>query len=232
MNRFTRPNCGWSLLAVVVLAQIVFAAEDDHVLFHDSFKGKLAEGWKWIREDPKHWRATDHGLEVHIQPGNMWGPANDAKNVLVRDVPDPAKQPLEITASVEHHPTNQYEQADLVWYYDDGHMVKIGEELVDKKLSIVMGREENDKTRTIAIIPLDSDSVELRLIVRGNRIRGRFKTPKGEWRNAGECDLPIKGEPKVSLQFYQGPADAEHWARVTDFTIRRAADQAKDDARR
>src|SRR5437588_12978164 len=147
-----------SVLAVALLAQMATGAEDRNVLVHDSFKGKLGRGWKWIREEPNHWRVTERGLEVHIQPGNMWGPANDAKNVLLRDVPDPRKQPLEITASVEHHPTNQYEQVDLVWYYDDGHMVKIGEELVDKKLSVVMEREENDKTRTIAIIPLDSES--------------------------------------------------------------------------
>jgi hypothetical protein len=27
---------------------------------------------------------------------------------------------------------------------------------------------------------------------------------------------------KISLQFYQGLADQEHWARVSDFTIERA----------
>ena len=27
---------------------------------------------------------TAHGLEVRIEPGNMWGPQNDAKNLLVR----------------------------------------------------------------------------------------------------------------------------------------------------
>jgi regulation of enolase protein 1 (concanavalin A-like superfamily) len=186
------------------------------------FKDKLAPGWSWIREDAKHWRIGQQGLEVHVQPGNMWGPANNAKNILVRSVPDPAKQPLEITAAVANHPTAQYEQVDLVWYYDDSNMVKIGQELVNKKLSIVMGREQNDKTRTIAIIALDSDNVELRLIVKANQIRGQFKTPTADWRTAGECDLPVKGEPKITLQFYQGPANEEHWARVSAFTIRRA----------
>jgi hypothetical protein len=42
-----------------------------------------------VREDPAGWRSTDHGLEIRVQPGNMWGGANDARNVLVRDVPDP-----------------------------------------------------------------------------------------------------------------------------------------------
>jgi hypothetical protein len=99
-------------------------------------------------------------------------------------------------------------------------MVKLGQELVDGKLSIVMGREENDRTRTIAIIPLESFTVQVRHRVKGNQIRGEFRTPdSGEWKLAGSCDLPVKGAPKVSLQFYQGPAAAEHWARLNDFRI-------------
>ena len=86
-----------------------------------------------------------------------------------------------------------------------------------------MGREEKDRTRTIAIIPLDSFSVRLRLSVKGNRIHGQFRAPDSDaWREAGECVLPAPpdAKAKISLQFYQGPADIEHWARVTEFRIR------------
>jgi regulation of enolase protein 1 (concanavalin A-like superfamily) len=226
----TRSNRFWSLAVGVAVLAIAAtyaakaqAGEDNKVVFRDSFKTKLSPGWSWVREDPKHWRIGEQGLEVHVQPGNMWGPPNNAKNVLVRSVSDPQRDPVEITAAVFNRPTAQYEQVDLVWYYDDSNMVKIGQELVDGKLSIVMGREQNDKTRTIAIIPLDSDSVELRFQVRGQQIRGQFKTPKGDWRDAGECDLPVKGLPHISLQFYQGPAAEGHWARVSAFTIRQLA---------
>src|SRR5262249_49351395 len=194
---------------------------DDNLLFQETFREKLSSGWIWLREDPKHWRITARGLEVHIQPGNMWGPANDARNVLLRLVPDAQDQTLQITASVSNHPTSQYEQTDLVWYYDDGHMVKIGQEMVDGQMSIVMGREENDKTRTIAIIPLDSDTVELRLEIKANEIRGFFKTRKADWRLVGGCDLPKKGTPRLSLQFYQGPEKEEHWSRVSSVSVRR-----------
>ncbi|HEY1339027.1 MAG TPA: hypothetical protein VGF59_16040, partial [Bryobacteraceae bacterium] len=104
--------CG-ALLVGVVLASVQAAEEDTGVLFHDSFRSKLADGWRWVREDPKHWRAGERGLEVHVQPGNMWGPANDAKNVLLRDAPDPERQGVEITAAVSNRPTSQYEQVDL-----------------------------------------------------------------------------------------------------------------------
>ena len=150
----------------------------------------------------------------------MWGPANNASNVLVRALPEAKDRELEISVTVENHPTEQYEQADLVWYYDDGHMVKLGEELVDGKLSVVMGREEDDHARTIAILPLNSFTVRLRLLVKANRIRGEFQLPGHDhWAPAGECDLPAKGEAKASLQVYQGPSTVERWARFTEFRI-------------
>jgi hypothetical protein len=202
------------------------SADKDDLHFRDTFNPRPDVGWKWVREDPRAWRSGPNGLEVLIQPGNNWGPANDAKNVLVRPAPDPKQQPIEITASVSNNPTNQWEQVDLAWYYDDSNMVKIGQEMVDGQLSVVMGREHGDKARTVKIIPLDSTEVQLRLTVTGNTIRGKFKTPKGDWRDVGECDLPTPpataSAPKVSLQFYNGLPDVQHWAKVSEVTIRKA----------
>ncbi len=215
-----------ALLSTILLnAALAVAVHADEVLFQGDLKGKLGEGWSWVREHRAAWRTTERGLEVRIEPGNQWGPQNDARNVLVRPAPDASKGQIEISATVQNRPTQQYEQVDLVWYYDDSNMVKLGEELVDGQLSVVMGREQRDKTRTIAIIPLDSTSVRLQLLVKGNQIRGKFRAGNAEeWRDVGECDLPALSEsdPKISLQFYQGPADAEHWAMVTDFLVKRA----------
>ena len=188
-------------------------------LFSDDFLGKVQPGWSWIREDKSAWRTTDTGLEIRIQRGNMWGPENSGKNILVRELPRTDK-PLEVSVTVEHRPTEQYEQVDLVAYYDDSHMVKIGEELVDGKLSIVMGREEKDRARTIAIIPLEKNRVELKLRIEGRNVTGFYK-PDGEadWKKAGECDLPGSGMPKVALQCYQGSDQKEHWAKIQRFRI-------------
>src|SRR5881275_1616859 len=60
--------------------------------FRDTFRPRPDAGWRWVREDPKAWRVGPDGLEVRILPGNNWGPANDAKNVLVRPAPDVTKQ--------------------------------------------------------------------------------------------------------------------------------------------
>jgi len=206
-------------LCVAALAGSVWAGE---VLFQDDFKGRLGPGWSWVREHPEAWRVTDRGLEVRIEPGNMWGPQNDAHNLLVRPAPAVKESEIEVSVSIENTPSNQYEQVDLVWFYDESNMVKVGQELVDGKLSVVMGREENDKTRTVAIIALDSTQVRLRLLVQGKRIRGQFRVPgANDWREVGECDTPAPRDAKanISLQFYQGSAQAEHWARVTDLRI-------------
>lgn len=208
-----------SLLAVIACSS-VFA---DGILFQDDFKGHLGEGWSWLREHHEAWRTTERSLEVLIEPGNMWGPANNARNVLVRPAPDASSNEIEVSATFETHPTNQYEQADLVWYYDDSNMVKIGRELVDSKVSVVMGREQNDKTRTLAIIPIHSDSVRLKLLVKAGHIRGQFRTLEmSDWKQAGECDLPKVKDvtARISLQFYQGPTNSTHWARATEFQVR------------
>ena len=200
---YMKAHC-LSIIAAMALASPAHAQE---VLFQDDFKGKLGEGWSWVREKREAWRVTEHGLEVRIEPGNMWGPQNSARKLLVRAAPDATKTEIEVSVSVENQPISQYEQVDLVWYYNDSNMVKLGQELVDGKLSVVMGREENDKTRTVAIIPLAASSVRLSLFAKGNQIRGRFRTPDAkEWSEAGQCSLPTPTNvaPKISLQFYQG----------------------------
>jgi len=189
-------------------------------VFHDSFRGGLGEGWHWVREDATGWRATSGGLEIKVQPGNMWGGANNARNVLVRAVPDSKDGTVVVSVCLANRPTNQYEQVDLVWYYDDSHMVKIGQELVDGRLSMVMGREERDQCRTIAIHPIEGDELEVRFVVNGRGIRGEYRAVgEPEWKLGGETDLPANGRANVSLQCYQGPADVEHWARLWDFRV-------------
>lgn len=204
----------------ILLAAIRKLLRADELLFYDEFNGQLKDGWSWVRENKSGWRMGRGALEIRVEPGNMWGPANDAKNVLVRELPQ-SDTPLEISVTVSNQPTEQYEQVDLVWYYDDSHQVKIGQERVDGKLTIVMGREEKDRTRTLAIIPIEALTVELRLIADGKTIRGAFR-PAGaeEWREAGSCDLPVRGLPKLALECYQGPAQTERWARISNVRVR------------
>jgi regulation of enolase protein 1 (concanavalin A-like superfamily) len=193
-------------------------------LFKDNFSGRLDPGWTWTREEKSGWRVTDGSLEIQVLPGNLWGRANDAKNLLLRPAPDTASGDVEVSVTLTNQPTHQYEQANVAWYYDDSHMVKLGLELVDGQVCIVMGREQADKTRTLAKIPINVNSVRLRLLVAGTQIRGQY-LPSGSthWLDAGAGDLPVppEGRAQISLHCYQGPADAVHWARFHDFQIMR-----------
>jgi len=214
------PMC---MLLALLLALSGIAAAGGTEIFRDDFNGMLAEGWSWVRENPAAWRVTEDGLEIRVEPGNLWGKANNARNVLVRSLPEGDDGALSIALTVTNAPTNQYEQVNLVWYYDDRHMVKIGLERVDGVNSLVMGREEADKTTTLAIIPVTSATLDLRITARGTRLQGEFReAPEQDWRPAGACVLPAKGPAKASIQAYQGPPDAERWAKITGFRIERS----------
>ncbi len=210
-------------LQLVVLALLLArSVAADEVLFQDGLAGKLGDGWSWVREEKSGWRVAAQGLEFRVLPGNLWGTANDAKNVLVRPAPEIGRGELEVSVSVTNQPTHQYEQANLAWYFDDSHMVKMGLELVDNEVCIVMGREEADQTRTLAKIPVSVTSVRLRLLIAGRQVRGEYlPLGRSKWFEAGSGDLPVppQGRAKISLHCYQGPQDAEHWARFSDFRV-------------
>ena len=210
-------------LALLTIAFAGVCVADD-LLFQDDFAAKLGDGWTWVREEKSAWRVTDEGLEIRVLPGNLWGRANDAWNVLLRPAPDTAQGEVEVSVAVTNQPSHQYEQANLAWYYDDSNMVKLGLELVNGEVCIVMGREEADKTRTLAKIPLGVNSVRLRLRVAGSRIRGQYQ-PAGtsQWLDAATGDLPAPPncQAKISLHCYQGPPDVGHWARFSAFQVLR-----------
>jgi len=185
----------------------------------------LPEAWTWKRENPEAWRLRKQGLEIKIEPGNMWGGKNNAKNVLLIPISkDLRKSGTSIEVTLANSPTRRWEQVDLVWYYRDSHMVKIGLELEHGKNSVVMGREENDRTRTIKIVPLEKDKVTVRLRVAGGQVKGFYRLrPEDKWTVVGTCTEPVPAEgddkPSVSIQCYQGDPKQPHWARITDLRI-------------
>ena len=217
-----RPVARFMLVLVFVLPTVRAYGEEPV----NPFAGEsLPRGWSWKRENPASWCLRDKGLEIKIEPGNMWGGANDAKNVLLIPVAkDLQESGTDVQVTLAHSPTRRWEQADLVWYFRDSHMVKIGLELEHGKNSVVMGREEEDRTRTIKIVPLEKDQVTVRLTVAGNQVRGHYRlTPRDAWTEVGTCTepRPAGGEEqaRVSIQCYQGEQENPHWARITDLRM-------------
>lgn len=187
-------------------------AKDGKVVFEDRFDGKLADGWEWFREDSNTWRLGDKALEICVQPGV----ARTVKNALVRTAPDRARGKFAIEVTVEStiRPTRQYEQAGITWYHDGKPVFKLVKELIDGGLYIIPGRK-----------PMDAKSVQLRLIVTADHWTAQYRPDgKGKFLTAADGSLPAPGKDQVSIQCYNGPPDAKHWIRFSNFKIQRLAD--------
>jgi len=179
--------------SIVVLATLLGNALASGGESKNPFAGEsLPEEWTWKRANPEAWRLRNQALEIKIEPGNMWGGKNDAKNVLLIPVAkDLQESGTDVWVTLANSPTRRWEQVDLVWYYRDSHMVKIGLELEHGKNSVVMGREEDDRTRTIQIIPIERDEVTVRLRVTGGQVRGYYRlAPEDQWTDVGICTEP------------------------------------------
>ncbi|MBN2137605.1 MAG: DUF1080 domain-containing protein [Sedimentisphaerales bacterium] len=190
----------------IVLTPIINA---DSIVFEDGFDGKLVAGWTWLREDRKTWRLRDNALEICVEPGV----AHNVKNALVRPAPDrhKGKYAFDVTVSNLTVPTNQYEQAGLTWYNDGKAVFKLVKERVDGQLIIIPGRK-----------PMTSQTVQLRLVVNGGSITAQYRAnAEGDFQTAAAATLPEAGKDEISIQCYNGPADAEHWIRFDDFRITR-----------
>ncbi|MBL7134091.1 MAG: DUF1080 domain-containing protein [Phycisphaerae bacterium] len=187
-------------------------AGKDQVVFEDRFEAKPGKGWTWLRENPKAWRIRKGALEIHVEPGV----AHNVKNALVRAAPDRSKgtYAIEVTVTSNTKPTQQFEQAGITWYHNGKPIFKLVKELVRGKLLIIPG-----------VKPMDSKSVQLRLIVTADSYTAQYRPDaKGEFLTAAKGRLPAPGKDQVSIQCYNGPPDAEHWIGFDDFRILKLAD--------
>jgi hypothetical protein len=181
-------------------------AAEPKVHFEDSFKGKkLAEGWTWLKQDKKAWRLSDQALEFRVLPGQV--------NVLGRTLPDHSDKPyaIEVTLTSKPQPTRQYEQVGFFWYANGKQGTKFVKELIDGKIYVFPGKKE-----------LTEATVQMRLVVRGKKFTAQYRPDgKGEFLTAFTGNVPAaeKGRLQIALVCYNGPTDAEHWVRFTNFRI-------------
>jgi len=192
----------------IVLTPIIKRqANQQTVIFEDRFDKEPAAGWKWLRENPQTWRTKQGALEIRVEPGV----ARTVKNALVRRAPDRSrgKFAIDVTVTNTTKPTRQYEQAGITWYSSGKPVFKLVKELVDGQLMIIPGRK-----------PMASETVQLRLIVTAGNFIAQFRPDAtGEFQTAATGKLPAPGDDQVSIQCYNGPANADHWIRFDDFRI-------------
>ncbi|NQT81671.1 GH32 C-terminal domain-containing protein [bacterium] len=197
----------WDMAPAKFVNEKAGAVPEERILFEDRFDGKLADGWTWLRENPQAWRIRKDTLEIRVEPGV----AHTVKNALLRPAPNrtQGKFAIEVTIHNTIKPTQQYEQAGITWYHDGKPVFKLVKELVDGKLFIIPGRK-----------PMDSETVQLRLIVTADSFTAQFRPDaKGEFHTAATGRLPAPRNDQVSIQCYNGPPDAVHWIWFDNFRI-------------
>jgi hypothetical protein len=112
-----------SLIVFIILVMADVASAQEKTLFTDSFVDKLADGWSWVREDPKGWRLDKSTLEIRTSTGGLWAKENNGGNMSLRGLPEVREGKLAVEVLVEIEPTNMYENAGLIWYYDDDNYI-------------------------------------------------------------------------------------------------------------
>jgi hypothetical protein len=190
-------------LAIVLAAPLI--AAEPKVLFEDSFKDKLGDGWTWLKKKDTAWRFKDGALEFR----NL----SEQENVLARTAPDPGDGPyaIEVTLTSVQQPTGQYEQVGLFWYANGKPGPKFVKELIDGKLYVFPGKK-----------PMTEATVQLRLVVEGKKLTMQYRPgDKGEYLTAFTGSVPAaeKGKLQIALGCFHGPANKEHWVRFTRFRI-------------
>lgn len=100
----------------------------------------------------KDWRLRDGELQICTRPGSIMRDSNDAHNLLLRAMPVSATA---IQTLLLCEPKAPYEQAGLLWYYDDDNFIKLVIELIDEKQYIVFVREEDAAPTLIGKAPIN-----------------------------------------------------------------------------
>ncbi len=214
--------CGLTLAVLLMSAMgALVAAEKDKVLFTEKFDGKLGDGWSWVREDAKGWRIDKGTLVIRTSSGSLWLKHNDTTNLLVRTPPQVKDGGLAIEVFVENEPSNAFEHAGLVWYYDDdNYVILVKEKVGDKQLVQLVSETEGKPKVGFAEKAYPGKTVWFRMEVAGGKARGLFRaTEKDEWQTLGQCDLPVKGKAQVGLLTGYAAKDAEHFSRFSGFRI-------------
>jgi regulation of enolase protein 1 (concanavalin A-like superfamily) len=192
---------------------------NEELVFGDKFEAAvLLENWSWVREQSSDWRIVDGELHIRTRSGSLMGDSNNAENLLIRPLSSMVNG---IAIRVSCKPAAPYEQAGLLWYYDDDNYIKLVKELVGDELAIVIVREEKMIASVIGNIPLSSPgAVDLRLSIADGLITGQFRISSyTEWITVAQCAAyPLQGL-HAGLFTHGGVNNAERWVRFSGFNL-------------
>jgi hypothetical protein len=206
-------------MRLAALALLCLLAQEK-VLLEETFGGKLSEGWTWLREDPAGWK-LEGGLKIKSQPGKIWYKTKTAKNVLLRKLPEKgtAEAPEAVEVTVESTPEANSEQCGLYLYFDETHFVKIIREHLKGKTNVMMVKELKGIPEPQQPKEEPASPVRLKLVWSGSKVSGAYKTTH-DWVPVGEVECPLPdGAASVALASHGAPAEADRWAKFSDFRV-------------
>lgn len=213
------------LLSLVCLERAPgIAADTGRVLFEENFASDLDKGWSWVRESHADWKLDkDHNqLLIHTMPGvSLYMEARSLTNILVRRPPESKDGALAFEVHVHSQPTSTYEQAGIIYYFDDDNIADVIKEKKYGKWVIGFGVKKNRKSQLVGEnVTYDKDDVDFRLVVSGTKISGWYRASSADpWQKLGETDFPASGPAKIGLEACSGPSDKENWASFREFRI-------------
>lgn len=187
------------------------------ILLKDSFTEPPVEPWHWIRENPQAHRSTPQGLEIMLEPGGLMGAGRDARNILIRPLPENTKA---ISVKVDANHESQYEQAGLILYRGDDDYIKLVKEYVDGVTWIVMVPEVEAKTLTVVKVPCPAPDAWICLQFDDDgRVRGLCWGQDNTPIVVSMTEFPLSPAPSIGVFTQSGQPNADRWARFSDFTI-------------
>ncbi len=198
--------------------------DGEKVLFGENFASDLDQSWSWVRESRTNWKLDkDHQqLLIRTMPGvSLFMEARTLTNILVRTPPESQGGPLAFEVHLHNQPTSTYEQAGIIYYFDDDNNADILKELKGGKWVIGFGVKKDRKSQLVGQnVAYDKEDVDFRLVVAGTKISGWYRGAKTEpWQRLGETELPGSGKAKIGLEAGYGPEDKENWAGFREFRI-------------
>ncbi len=185
----------------------------------DDFNGTdvASPPWSVVRRDQG---LTVGGGALHIPaaPGDIYGDKNDAKNLVLRDLPSGA---WTATSKISFEGNATYHQAGIVAYLDDSNFVKLGRLAVDgaggEKFEFIYednGTPRNDAADSTANIAADfPKDYYLRIVSDGTNITGAYSTDGSTWTTVGR-PAPLKAGSKIGMFAFNNSATT---SPVADF---------------
>ncbi len=204
----------------ILLMMASVASAQEKVLFTDPFVDKLADGWTWLREDAGARRLDNGTLVLRTARGGLWLGENGGGNLPLRTPPAVQEGKLAVEVLVDIEPTGGYENAGLIWYYDDDNYIILVKEKIGSGVVAQLVQEADAKAKIGFHKNFDGKSVWFRMEVEGGKLSGYYRVSlDDEWLLLGQCDLPTGGEPKVGLTTAYAPKDPEHFTRFSNFRM-------------